>query len=212
MKKPMFVIFILVLASVSAFAQEPAAPKSDSPKPDAAGPVEVPAPPTPPELADKTRFEGIIINMQGMAAGATYFSVQINRWSTEEEIKELKSAFANQGTQGALDKVWDAKAVGYLKIRNSMGKDIHYARAIPVPGGYIVRLLMDAPISHIGDRSSQYPFGFIEITVPADGKKGHGTLIGMAKFSFDETGAVQISAYGTIPVRLEEVVIEKPKK
>lgn len=212
MKKLLLVILVLALASLSAFAQEPAAPKADPAKPDAANPVEMPVPPTPPELPDKTRFEGVIINMQGMAAGASFFSVQIDRWSTPDEIRELKSAFANQGTQGALDKTWDAKPVGFMKISNSLGKPLRFARAIPVPGGYIVRVLTDTPVSHVGTRSRDYPFGYIEMVVPTDGTKGHGTLIGMAKFSFDEKGNIQIAAYGTMPVRLEEVVIDKPKK
>lgn len=213
-------ILVLILAgSIAIWAQAPESPKeakaaaAPAGKPAPEGGITQPERPVPPELTGKTRFEGIIINMEGMAAGATFFSVEIDRWSTPDEIKEAKSALANQGTQGLLQKVWDAKQVGYLKIRNSLGKPIHFARAIPIPGGYIVRLLMDTPISHVGQRSRDYPFGFIEMVVPVEGKtKGHGSIVGMAQFSFDEQGAIQVAAYGNMPARLEEIEIKQPKK
>jgi hypothetical protein len=216
MNKPLFLILILALAGICCLAQAPA-PKADAAAPapaDKAAPPakEEPAPATPPELTGKVRFEGVVINMEGVAAGATFFSVEMEQWSTAEEIKELKSALANQGQQAMLQKVWDAKQIGYMKVRNSMGKPIHYARAIPVPGGYIVRLLADTPIAHVGVRSSTYPFCFIEMVIPTEGKtKGHGTIIGMAQFGIDANGQVQVAAYGTMPARLEEMEMKIKK-
>ena len=213
MKKVIFMALLLTMVGFFALAQAPAQDKpAEAPKADAKEVDAGPAPAVPPELAGKTRFEGIIINMQGMAAGATYFAVDMDQWSSTDEIKDLKTTLANEGQDAVLKKVWKAKQIGYLKIRNSMGKPIHFARAIPIPGGYIVRLLADTPISHVGMRSDDYPFCFIEMVVPTDGKKGHGTFIGMAQFNMDPSGQVQVSAYGTLPVRMEEIVIEKPKK
>jgi hypothetical protein len=225
MKKQAMLTLILILSGLATLAQAPApaAPPAESKAAPTPAPAANPAAPSgaeqvkadpsvPPELTGKTRFEGVVINMQGALAGASYFSVEIERWSTPEEIREAKSALANGGQKLLLDKVWNAKPVGYLKISSSIGKPIRYARAIPVPGGYIVRLLSDTPISHIGMRSQDYPFGFIEMVVPTDNTKGHGQLIGMAQFSFDEKGVIQIAAYGTMPVRLEEVIIKPPKK
>ena len=215
MRRVILLTLILTLAALSALAQAPAttqAPPTPEAKPAPQQPPAEAQAPTPPELTGKTRFEGVIINMQGMAAGATFFSIAIDRWSTPEEIRELKSALANQGQQAVLDKVWDAKPVGYLKISSSIGKPLRFVRAIPVPGGYVVRILTDTPVSHVGQRSRDYPFGFIEMVVPTDGTKGHGTLIGMAHFSFDAAGTIQVAAYGTMPVRLEEIEIDKPKK
>jgi len=101
------------------------------------------------------------------------------------------------------------KQVGYLKVGSSMGKPIRAARAISVPGGCVVRLLTDTPVAHAGDRSRDYPFGVVEMVIPVDGTKGHGNLVAMAQFSFDKAGTLQVSAYGTMPVRLEEIVMKK---
>lgn len=219
MKRLALLTVILMVAGFAILAQAPASTQADPAKPaPAAKPAEPakaeePEAAVPPELTGKTRFEGVIINMEGMAAGATYFSVEIEGWTGPEEITELKTILANEGQKAVLDRTWKAKPVGYLKIRNSMGKPIRYARAITVPGGYIVRLLTDTPAAHVGDRSRNYPFGFIEMMVPTEGKKkGYGSIIAMAQFSMDASGQVQISAYGNMPARLEEIEIEKPKK
>ena len=66
------------------------------------------------------------------------------------------------------------------------------------------------PWAEAGGRAGDYPFGFIEMIIPNDGK-GHGTIVGMAKISFAPDGTAQIEGYGTIPEKLMDVEIKKKK-
>lgn len=170
------------------------------------------APPPPPPLPDKTRFNGTIINTGGKYYLGGRFTMEIERWSTDEEVAEMKKRLAAGGQDLVLEQVWKAKQIGYISISGSMGKPLFFARALPVPGGWVVRALTNAPISHFGPVSEHYPLGYIEFMLPSDGKDGHGQLIAMANVGFDSAGAVQVTAYGMLPVKLEDVEISQPKK
>jgi len=210
-----FALLAAVPAALPMWAQTPAEEAPPAVEEATPASAEEPAeslPPVPPELTGETRFEGTIINMSGTAFTAGFFSVVIEEWNTPEEAKELMTILANEGQQALLKKVWDAKRIGYLRAGSSMGKPLFFARAIPIPGGYVVHALTNVPIAHVGTASRDYPFGIIEMFVPSDGTKGHGTLIGMAQVGFDASGKVQVTGYGTLPVRLDEVVIKKKKK
>ncbi len=138
--------------------------------------------------AGKTRFEGTIANTGGSLFLGGFFNVRIDEWTTPEEAAELKKILMVGGQKALLDKVWKAKQIGSLQISNSMGKPLFFARAIPVPGGLIVRALTNSPLGHGGGRAGDYPFGFIELIIPNDGK-GYGTIVGMARSASLRTAA-----------------------
>jgi hypothetical protein len=59
-----------------------------------------------------------------------------------------------------------------------------------------------------GLRAQDYPIAFIELKLKADGT-GEGTVVGMAKVSFDESKNLNIASYGTQPGRLMNVQTAK---
>jgi hypothetical protein len=204
----LFLFGIAVLGTMATMAQAPAA-KPAAPAPTAqAKETEEPAQPMGVAPTGKTRFEGTIANTGGSAFLGGWFNVQIDQWTTPEEAAELKQVLATGGQKALLDKVWKAKQIGSLQVGNSLGKPLFFARAIPVPGGIIVRALTNSPLGRGSGRAGDYPFGFIELIIPNDGK-GYGTIVGMAGIVLLPDGSPQIQAYGTIPAKIMDVAISK---
>jgi hypothetical protein len=214
LKIPMLCILAaLFVGALALMAQAPSSkPAAQEPAKEQAQGGEQAEAPAPVGVAPtgKTRIEGTIANTSGSAFLGGFFNVRIDEWTTPEEAAELKQTFLAGGQKALLDKVWKAKQIGSLQISNSMGKPLFFARAIPVPGGLIVRCLTNSPLGRGSGRAGDYPFGFIELIIP-NGGKGYGTLVGMAKITVLPDGAPQIEAYGTIPSKIMEVEISKKK-
>jgi hypothetical protein len=207
------ILATLLLGGLCSTAQAPATP-STAPEPAKEQPKSglqtEAAPPMGVAPAGKTRFEGTIANTGGTIFLGGFFNVRIDEWTTPEEAAELKKILMVGGQKALLDKVWKAKQIGSLQISNSMGKPLFFARAIPVPGGLIVRALTNSPLGRGSGRAGDYPFGFIELIIPNEGK-GYGTIVGMAKISLLPDGSPQIEAYGTIPEKIMDVEIKTKK-
>jgi hypothetical protein len=205
------ILATLLLGGMTSLAQTPAPtspePAKEQPK---SGLQTEAAPPSGVAPTGKTRFEGTIANTGGSLFLGGFFNVRIDEWTTPEEAAELKKILMVGGQKALLDKVWKAKQIGSLQISNSMGKPLFFARAIPVPGGLIVRALTNSPLGRGSGRAGDYPFGFIELIIPNEGK-GYGTIVGMAKISLLPDGSPQIEAYGTIPEKIMDVEIKTKK-
>jgi len=192
-------------------ATQPATPPPAKAQAETQGGLQTePAPPLGVAPTGKTRFEGTIANTGGTIFLGGFFNVNIDQWTTPEEAAELKKILITGGQKALLDKVWKAKQIGYLQVSSSMGKPLFFARAIPVAGGLIVRALTNSPLGRGYGRAGDYPFGFIELVIPNEGK-GYGTIVGMAKISLLPDGSPQIEAYGTIPEKIMDVTIAKKK-
>jgi hypothetical protein len=209
----------LLLAALASQAQAPPAQSAEPQAPPAQPQAQAPAQPPAAEQAPamgvaptgKTRIEGTIANTGGTIYLGGFFTIEIDRWTTPEEAAELKKILVTSGQKALLEKVWDAKQIGFLKIGSSMGKALFFARAIPVPGGLIVRALTNSSLGRGHGRAGDYPFGYIEMIIPNEGE-GYGTIVGMAKISFAADGTVQIEGYGNLPEKLMAVKIEKKKE
>jgi hypothetical protein len=206
-KKAIILLAVLALAlgALLTWAQAPAAPAA---APAAQAQKEEPLPAMGVAPTGKTRFEGTIANTGGTIFLGGWFNVTIEEWTTPEQAAELKQILIQGGQKALLDKVWKAKQIGSLQVGNSMGKPLFFARAIPVPGGLIVRALTNSPLGRGYGRAGDYPFGFIELVIP-NGQKGTGTIVGMAKITIAADGQPGIEAYGTIPEKIQDVSIVK---
>jgi hypothetical protein len=206
----MWILAILLTGALAYMAQAPATTPSPAQGQPKSGLQTEAAPPMGVAPTGKARFEGTIANTGGTIFLGGFFNVRIDEWTTPEEAAELKNILLVGGQKALLDKVWKAKQIGSLQISNSMGKPLFFARAIPVPGGLIVRALTNSPLGRGGGRAGDYPFGFIELVIPNEGK-GYGTIVGMAKISLLPDGSPQIEAYGTIPEKIMDVTIKEKK-
>jgi hypothetical protein len=138
--------------------------------------------------------------------------IAITRWSTDEEREALITTLKEKGSGGLLDALVKEPESGFIKMPNTLGWTLYYARQTELPdGGRRVILATNRPM-RFGEvsrqtRSSQYDFMLVELHFPKDPKgKGEGKLAAAAKVWFNnKTHQIEIENYGTMPVDLKNV-------
>jgi hypothetical protein len=154
-------------------------------------------------------------NPTGAAAGTV--EMVVNRWSTEAERDRLLTALLEKGPDKLLDTLQRMPRVGYIRTPNSVGYDLHFARAVPgEDGGERITLATDR---HIGfweasnrPRSIDYPFTVIELRMNRDGE-GEGKLSLATKITADsDRKTIILEDYTIQPVLLQHVRREKITK
>jgi hypothetical protein len=139
--------------------------------------------------------------------------IVIERWSTDEEREQLRTALIEKGSDALLAALQKLKPrAGYISSSSSLGWDVRYARQQPFgDGGKRVIIATDRPMSfwelRNQPRSVDYEFTLAEIRLTKDGK-GTGKLVTAAKITYNkDTRSVEIENYGLEPVRLSEVEV-----
>jgi len=203
----------LVLA-VPLFAQQ--TPTTGQQTPKVAGtPTETPT------KKDPLKFRAItqVVENAGAAEGVT--EIHIERWSTDAERTKLLKLVntAKVGERGqnellrALEKV--KPRVGFIKLPNTLGKDLQYAVESTLPDGTRqIVIATDRPVSGIAaatDAVTQdYPFTLIEMRMKPN-QKGEGKLL-VASSITTKNGRFELENYANEPVRLTEITEEQKKK
>jgi hypothetical protein len=171
--------------------------------------------------ADKAvlRLRAFAVNMSGVGpAIAGVLDIAIERWSTDEERDRLRTVLMQKGSNALLSELQKIRPrAGYIKTADSLGWNVYYAREHATPdGGRRIILSTDRPMSFWEimnrPRSAEYDFTLAEIHLNKDGK-GEGKIVSPAKISWNkDKNAIEITNYGTEPVRLTQVTVEEEKK
>jgi hypothetical protein len=176
--------------------------------------------PTPASAADKAllRLRAFAVNMSGVGpATSGMLDIAIERWSTDEERDRLRNAVVQGGTHTLLSELQKLKRAGYIRSPNDIGWPIHFARQYPTPdGGRRIVIATERPMSFWEimnrPRSADYEFTLAEIRLNKDGK-GEGKIVTPARVSWNkDKGVIEITNYGTEPVRLTQVTVDEEKK
>jgi hypothetical protein len=160
-----------------------------------------------------------VIQSQGKSMGLQgVVQISIERWTTDAERQSLLALLAGPtvkaGEQGKLlNGLKDIKPrAGYLKLPNSPGWDIQYARENAAAGGMRqIVVVTDRPVSFSssfnGAESTDYPFTLIEMHLGQD-NKGEGAMLTRSAISAKD-GRLQLENYGVEPIKLTEITPEK---
>lgn len=148
---------------------------------------------------------------------ASVVQIVIERWSTEEERELLKNTLLQKGSNALLGTLQSVKPrVGFMKMPNTLGWDLLYARSTTNDDGTRrVFLATDRRVA-FGEvrnqtRSLQYDFTLVEIHFDAQGK-GEGKLSLGVKVEVDpKTQQLELENYGARPVDLVNVKVDKKK-
>ena len=163
----------------------------------------------------KESFTGFAINMNSGPKTAV-IDFTIERWSTDAEREQLITAFNEKGPNGLLSALQRTKRVGYMRLPNTLGYDLHYARKHPgEDGGEQIIILTDRRVgfweARDQPRTMDYPFTLIEVRVNAKGE-GEGKLSVATKITYNKKkNTVELENYASEPVRLQNVRAEKKK-
>jgi hypothetical protein len=163
---------------------------------------------------EKEQITAFGVNMDGGRAGVV--QIEIDKWSPDGDREALLKAFAEKGQDEMLKELLKRPRLGFIRLPNTLGHDIHYAVQQPLPeGGRRVIVVTDRPIGFAearnNSRSMDYPFTMIELRFNAagvgEGKMSTGTQIAKSK---DGTH-LELEMWGNTPTRFTEVK-SKPKK
>jgi hypothetical protein len=163
------------------------------------------------------RLTAFAVNMGSVGrGGANTVSIQIDRWSTEEERELLMTTFVEKGPDALLSALQKQKRVGFMRLPNTMGYDLQFARLIPnEEGGSRIILATDRKIgfqeARNQPRTMDYPFTLLEIRLDKNGE-GQGKMSVATKITLNKnTKTIELENYSSEPVRLTSVKVEKKK-
>jgi hypothetical protein len=163
------------------------------------------------------RMTAFAVNMSNIGTGgANTVDIVIDRWSTDAERQQLISAFVEKGPDALLRALQKTKRVGYIRLPNTLGYDLHFARKHPgKDGGEQIIIMTDRRIgfweARDQPRTIDYPFTLMDIRVNTKGE-GEGKLSVATKITYNkETNTVELENYASEPVRLQNVRVESKK-
>jgi hypothetical protein len=160
------------------------------------------------------RLTARALNTSSIATGSNAtVDINIERWSTEEERQKVHTAFLDRGPERLLVALQDLKRVGYIRLPNALGYDLHFARQVRLEAGG--RKIIVATGRRIGfaeasnqPRTIDYPFTLIEIRMKPDGT-GEGKMAIATTISLNEKDqTIELENYSSEPVRLQNVTID----
>jgi hypothetical protein len=158
----------------------------------------------------KEKFSGMLVLWAAgpMTGQSTRMTMQVDRWTTDEEKKALYNTLKEAGPD-ALLVAMRKDIVGYLWTTNSLRYKVNIASTFQTEKGRTVRLITERPITFAEQmagtpRSRDYEFGVIEFTLN-EKNKGEGVIFPTAKVGVDEKGNLTVESLGTGPQKLMSV-------
>jgi hypothetical protein len=170
------------------------------------------------------RMRAFVVNMTNVGTGSNnVFEILLDQYSTAAERKDLIDTMASGGQNALLKKMQKLPIKGRIRIPGwvgpdpnnyRLGWDLRYAWRAPMEdGGTRLVLGTDRPMSMAEIRNQprtvDYPFTFIEIHMPKEGK-GEGRATGATQVTFDKKkNMIELERYSAGNVLLNEVTAEK---
>jgi hypothetical protein len=163
---------------------------------------------------DKLSFTAVAVANNNLATGAGTVLMDVTRWSTPEETRELADTLRQKGPAALLSKLQNAKTTGTIRTPDSLAYDLRFASRTPTPeGGARIVLATDRPIgfweARNGSRTLDYPFTVVQMEIGADGK-GKGTLSVATRIQA-AGDIIELENFASSPIMLTEVDAEPSK-
>jgi hypothetical protein len=169
------------------------------------------------------RMRAFAVNMTNVATGANgILEILIDQWSTAAERERLIGLF-DKGQDKLLDELQKVPVKGRIRLPNwqgpdpnnyRLGWDLRYTWHTKLPdGGERIMIATDRYMSfwelRNQPRTVDYPFTFIEIRFPKEGK-GEGRMALANQIRFDKKKKViELEQYSAGDIRLSEITVEK---
>jgi len=155
----------------------------------------------------KEVYTGTVAAIGGQFAGASRpFTLEITGFTPREEAQHDFDILRAQG-QDDFIKAISNKKFGYFSLDGQTGRDLRFVQESQTEKGRKITILFERWLRMFeikyGTRSQDYPFTYIELFVNDNGK-GEGSVIGLAKVSFDKKNpnTLDVENYGTYAAKL----------
>ena len=169
------------------------------------------------------RMRAFAVNMSNNLTGANgIIQITLDQWSTAQERTNLLNTVP-KGQDDLLRALGRLPVKGRINIPGWLGPDpqnyrlgwsLRYAWHELLPdGGERIVVATDRQMSFRetvnNPRTAEYPFLLIQIHLTKDGK-GEGKMAPFTQITFDKKkNAMEMEIYGTEPVRLNNITVEK---
>jgi len=161
------------------------------------------------------RLTAFAVNMSNVGPGSSgTLDIVIERWSTEPERQTLMTSFIEKGESALLSALQKAPAIGYFKVPERVGYDLHFARQTDLPeGGHRIVVATDRPVgfweARNQPRTMDYPFTLVEMRLNKN-YEGEGKLSVATKIIHNKKdNVIELENYASEPVRLNNVKLLK---
>ena len=158
----------------------------------------------------KEVYTGTAVAVGGQFGGASRpFTLEITGYTPNETVQQNFQVLRTQG-QDDFMKAIKTKKLGFFAFEGQVGRDLNFILETQTENGRKITILFERWLQmfevRYGTRSQDYPFAYIELFINDSGK-GEGSLIGLAKVSFDKKNPnnLDIENFGTYPARLVAV-------
>ena len=165
---------------------------------------------------ERETFSALARHVGTGPSGQTSISINIDRWSSQEEHDHLVETLLNEDNQALADELGDMDTVGFLRVtgrapsRGTGSWQLRYARQYEQDGVRIIRLASNRPILFVEavrrpTRTWDAQTTLIELHVDENGE-GEGVLMAGVEFTVDaKTNNITLSHLSSNPTRLEQV-------
>jgi hypothetical protein len=137
-------------------------------------------------------------------------TIRIDRFSTQAEKDEARTAFDAGGTTGLASKLNTMPTVGKLTFEDGRVFDLKLTNDVKLMDGRFVTVITAKPIVFLGaDRPGAKPIkgydvGVIDLNLKTNGS-GNGTAAPAAKVKIGDMGGFQVEDYGAKTIWLRGV-------
>ena len=154
-------------------------------------------------------YSGVAIGTGGAVGGrSVQFEFRINRYTADEEVQRFADLVKENGTE-ALRRALEKEDVGRLSVTGRVGNEIAVARKRQDGQDTLITLVTarNMPFLELyrGGRSTDYPFGFMQVRLNARGE-GVGQIMAAARIRFNKKeGKYEIESYGNQYIKVVNV-------
>jgi hypothetical protein len=154
-------------------------------------------------------YSGVAIGTGGTVGGKSIgFNLSIKGYTTDEEVQKFADLLKEKG-QDALRRALEKEDKGQLSPTGSVGNAIAVVRKRQHGTDTIITIvtarIMPFTELYKNGRSTDYPFGYMQITINAKGE-GTGTVMAAAKIRFDKkSGKYEIESFGNQYIKVTNV-------
>ncbi|MEJ2010427.1 MAG: hypothetical protein P8Z30_20120 [Acidobacteriota bacterium] len=154
-------------------------------------------------------YTGTAIGTGGTVGGRSIgFDFRIKRYTTDEEVQKFADLVKEKGTD-ALRRALEKEDVGQLSVTGRVGNQIAVARKHQVGSNTVITLITARTMPFLelyrSGRSTDYPFGFMQVTLDSKGQ-GTGQIMAAARIRFNKkAGKYEIESFGNQYVKAVNV-------
>ena len=145
-------------------------------------------------------YSAVAMGTGGIVGGKSIqFDFRISKYTTDEEVNKLAELLKEKG-QDALRRALEKEDVGRINATGRTGNQIAVARKRQEGSDTVITMVTARTMPFIelyqGGRSTDYPFGFLQVKLPEKGP-GTGQIMAAAKIRFNgQKGYYEIESYG----------------